>query len=292
MNRQKLLLILLLGLFALALAYAYRATPRQSQVSEAASRRPAQTRPPTSGRPSASAAEPRVHLELLVREDGASLGFKRNIFRFQQPAPPHLPPPPSSTVVLPPPPPPPVLEAALPAAAERQRELARFTFLGFLLKDGVKSIFLSANEEIFVVRKGDRFGNNKRFLVAELTPERLTIRQDDDPRPIIIPLVEQAPLMEAPTFSPGQEFPDRSGQTRPRRPLLPVPASEDLRPVEPVEPPEVLEPTKPPGRTRPPELTEPAEPVQIPVYEAVPIKMLPLEPTTPPQDVAPNEDPR
>lgn len=292
MNRQKLLLILLLGLFVLALAYAYRATPRQSRVAEVASRRPASTRPAVSAGPSASAAEPRVHLELLVREDDAPLGFKRNIFRFRQP------PPPASTVVLPPPPPPPALEAALPAATARQRELARFTFLGFLLKDGVKSIFLSANEEIFVVRKGDRFGNNKRFLVAELTPERLTIRQDDDPRPITIPLVEQAPLVEAPTFSPGQEFPGRSGQTRPRRPLPPVQASEDLRPVEPVEPPEVPEPhevperTKPPERAKPPERTEPAEPVQIPVYEAVPIKMLPVEPMTPPQDVAPNEDPR
>jgi hypothetical protein len=282
MNRQKLLLILLLGLFVLALAYAYRTTPRQSQVSEVDPRRPASTRPEAAAGRSVSAAEPRVQLELLVREDDASLGFKRNIFRFRQSATAPLPPPPVPTVALLPPPPPPTP----PVAAARQNELARFTFLGFLLKDGVKSIFLSSNEEIFVVRKGDRFGNNKRFLVTELTPERLTIRQDYDPRPIIIPLVEQAPLVEAPSFSPPQEFPGRSGQTRPRRPLPPAPASEDLRPTEPVEPVEPTEPTEPTGQA------EPAGPVQMPGYEAAPIKMLPLEQTTPPQDVAPQKDPR
>jgi hypothetical protein len=267
MNRQKLLLILLLGLFVLALAYAFRATPRQTQVSEVASRRPASTRPAASAGPSASAAEPRVHLELLVREDDASLGFKRNIFRFRQPAPSPLPPPPSSTVVLPPPPPPPVFEAAMPAAAARQRELARFTFLGFLLKDGVKSIFLAAGDEIFVVKKGDRFGKDRSFFVADLTPERLIIRQNDDPRPIAVSLVEQAPLVESPSLSPSQGPPGRGGPTHRRWPPLPERPGEDLRPAE------------------------PAPPFEPGAGEAVPLEQPPAEQTPPPQDAAPSEDP-
>jgi hypothetical protein len=265
MNRQKRLLILLLGLFALALVYAFRAMPRQTRVAAPASPSTSAPRPSAAVAPEAPAARTRVQLELLVREKESSPGFKRNIFRFRQAAP--APPPPMPKVVLPPPPPPPVIEEVMPVATERQRELARFTFRGFLLKDGVRSIFLAAGEELFVVRKGERFGSNGRFLVTEITAERLTIRQDDDPRPITVSLVEQAPLAEAPSLSPRQGPPGGGGpQSRRRSPPFELP----VHGPPPIEPPPPVEPV--------PEQWMPVEPP-------------PAEPMLPPQEAAPKEDP-
>ena len=48
-----------------------------------------------------------------------------------------------------------------------------------------------------MVKKGDRFGRNRQFLVSEMTPQRLIVRQGEDPRPIVLSLVEQAPLAPA-----------------------------------------------------------------------------------------------
>lgn len=258
MNRQKLLLTILAGILLLALGYAFWATPRQERISGGAPRRPAVSAPAEGAKSSAAEDEMRVRLELLTREDGSSPDFKRNIFHLQQPEPKPLPLPP------PPPPLPPSAGATTaPLATEEvQRELARFTFLGFLLKDGVKTIFLSANEEIFVVKKGDRFGNVRRFLVTELNSEKLTIRQDDDPRPIIVPLVEQAPLMEASGHSPGPDVPSRSIPMRRGGTRLPVYPSAEQRPVELPERPELpipLEPAQPPEPAQPTEPTETME---------------------------------
>jgi len=194
MNRQRVLLMILLGLLALALLYALSATPRQSRVADSGRRTPVEA----SGRSAAvdapgDEADNRVHLELLAREKEKYPGFKRDIFRFYQPPPKPQPPP---VKVAPPPPPPVPIES--PVTVEVQRELARFTFLGFLRKDGQKTIFLSSGEDIFVVKKGDRFGKAKSFVVTDLTPEKLTIRQEDDPRPIVVSLVEQAPLAVSP----------------------------------------------------------------------------------------------
>lgn len=282
MNRQKLLLLILVGILALALGYAYRATPRQEKVSGEDRRRPAATRPEAAAKPAAPVEETRVRLELLTRANEDSPGFKRNIFRFRQPAPPPPPPVPSP----PPPPPPPAapVEAA-PAMEETQRELARFTFLGFLLKEGVKTIFLSANEEIFVVKKGDRFGKEKRFLVTDLTPELLTIRLNGDPRSIAVPLLEQTPLVPGVPGAAAAPLrrPPVTGAPMPRRGFPPPSGTGGIRP--PVEPADI-----PAGETAVPIEQPPAEET-TPSLEAVPIEQPPADGTTPPLEAAPNEVP-
>ncbi|NIQ93650.1 MAG: hypothetical protein GWN87_05165 [Desulfuromonadales bacterium] len=73
--------------------------------------------------------------------------------------------------------------------------LERFTFLGFLDKKSKRTVFLASGEEIFLVKKGDRFGEKGRFAVLDITEEELTIRQGDHPRLISITLVEEAPLV-------------------------------------------------------------------------------------------------
>lgn len=256
MNRQKVLLTILAGLFVLALGYAFWATPRQAKISNGDARQAAATAPAGGSPAAAETEEMRVRLELLTRENETTPDYKRNIFHFRLPAPKPLPPPP---------PPPPALPRGPSLEAEEvQRELARFTFLGFLLKDGVRTIFLSANEEIFVVKQGDRFGQNNRFRVTDLTPEKLTIQQNGDPRPIVVSLVEQAPLVEAPGYSPIQSVPiqsvpSRSVPSRRRGSLLPTPDSEEQQPVEPLQALESPDAAKPPDSIEPADTTAPPE---------------------------------
>jgi len=190
MNRQKRLLIILLGILLLAGGYAYLNMPRQERVSRRETPRPTATAVRASGETSGELA---VRLDLLEPKKGESPGYKRDIFNFPAPPPPPPPPPPKPE---PEPEPEPVVEVVEPVVpVEVQKELARFTFLGFLEKKGEKTIFLSFGDEIFLVKKDDVFGEEIVFRVISLTPEELTIRQEDDPRSIIIPLVEQAPLV-------------------------------------------------------------------------------------------------
>lgn len=188
MNRQKLLLLVLVALLAAAIAYAIFASPRQERVPAQTGKQSARPRPETRGKETGSAFGPSVRLELLEKEKVKFPGVRRDLFGTlfveKPPAPPPPPPPP---VVAPPPPPPPVDVV--------RQELARFTFLGFLKKEGEWTIFLSSGGEIFLVQKGDRFGRGGEFHASEITPERLTIRRGEEGSPIVIPLVEQGPLV-------------------------------------------------------------------------------------------------
>ena len=205
MNRQKLLLAILLGVLALALVYAFWKTPRQRQVVNTPGSNMSRHRAPQALKKESSGGRTRVHIDLLNREKQAFPGAKKDIFGPLYVEKPPPPPPPAPPVVRVPPP---ASQVAPPAPETVQKQLARFNFLGFLQKDGEKTVFLSSGNDIFVVKKGSRFGKNKEFQVAELTPEKLVIHQDDDPRPITILLVENAPLvpssMRAPARAPGR----------------------------------------------------------------------------------------
>lgn len=211
MNRQRLALAVLVGILILALAYAFWATPRQQRVAAPGGAPSARTRPAPTPRVEAPGDEGRVRLDLLARDEQEFPGFKRDIFRYPpvaRPPAPKPPPPAPEPVPEPEPEPEPVLEPEPVVPVEVQRELARFTFLGFLQKGGVKTIFLSSGGELFVVKQGDRFGKERAFHVIGLSAELLTIRQGDDPRSINIPLVEQAPLAPAAPAPPaGHDVP-------------------------------------------------------------------------------------
>ncbi len=70
--------------------------------------------------------------------------------------------------------------------------MAKFTFLGFLKKDDKKTIFLAKENEILLVKKGDKIANN--YQVANITDEALTINPISGEGQIVIPLVENMPL--------------------------------------------------------------------------------------------------
>jgi len=145
----------------------------------------------------------RVRLDLLDRAPGFAATGGKNIFQslFTEeivkvpvplPPPPPPPPPPPAKKTAPPPLPP--VQAQAPPVVEPPyiRDLANFTFLGFLKKDSLKKIFLTNGKEIFVVKKGDKIAN--KYDVTSLTEESLTITSLQDSGEIVIPLIENRPL--------------------------------------------------------------------------------------------------
>lgn len=266
MKRQHLLLLLLLLLLAGAIGYSILASPRQERVAPAA--RAAQTQKPSAGVVQDSGI--RLRTDLLDEAPRPFAGVKRDLFYGAEPvvavavkkvvAPP---PPVVPVEPLPPPPPPPPTEQEL-----MRIELGRFTFLGYLEKEGRRTIFLRAEGEPFVVKLGDRFGNKKQFLVVSLAPTRMEVRAGDDPQLYPIILVEQEALVprlpaageRPPDATPGaaqQPFP--SAAPRPSRlggragfgARTPIQASQ---PSETATPEETMFETTPP-----PEIPQPVE---------------------------------
>ena len=153
MNRQKTFLLILLLLFAAALIFSFYRAPRQKTVAKLkfAPGSVAETR--KTGALAKTDAK-KLNLELLDKTLPRASGFKRNIFWLSSYET-------KKKLTLPPPPPPPPLPSPPPPLPPSpvqiaKNEMAKFTFLGFLLKDSRKTIFLSKDQEIFVVKKGDK----------------------------------------------------------------------------------------------------------------------------------------
>ena len=213
MNRKKLALFILLIVLVLAVVWSFVSVPRQKtvktlkyapgqkQAAVTATAPPAVKAAAQTAAPAAAGDERTLRLDLLEREQSGFKGYRRNIFKpiftddfmlMKQKAvaikPPPLPPvavvqPP---VVVPPP-------VAQPETL--QNTLARFVFLGYLKKDNRKTIFLSKDKEIILVRKGDKFAG--RYEAKSVTDQALTIVATDTGGEIIIPLIENQPLIAA-----------------------------------------------------------------------------------------------
>ena len=199
MNRQRLILSVFLVLFAASLFYSYLRMPRQKTVDKL-KYQPGMVATRAESKPSKENDTERVRVDLLDRAPGFAATGGKNIFQSLFP---------DETikvsVPLPPPPPPPAKKPAPPPLQQAQsqapavvepppimRELANFTFLGFLKKDSLKKIFLTNGKEIFVVKKGDKIAN--KYDVTSLTDDSLTITSLQDSGEIVIPLIENRPL--------------------------------------------------------------------------------------------------
>ena len=214
MNRQKLTLFILLIVLVLAVVWSFMSVPRQKTVSKL-KYAPGQTQAPVkdaAATPAANAAktapasvatgdERVLRLDLLEREQSGFKGYRRNIFKpiftdeitlMKQKAIAFKPPPSPPIAVAPPPKvePPPVAQPET-----LQSTLARFVFLGYLKKDNRKTIFLAKDKEIILVRKGDKFAG--RYEAKSVTDQALTIVANDSGEEIIIPLIENQPLIAA-----------------------------------------------------------------------------------------------
>lgn len=189
MNRQRLLLAVLVGLLILSLVYAFWAMPRQEQVPPRAAGR-APMKAAEAGRKGPPAAD-RLHLELLTEAPQAFPGAGRDIFRFRGGwAPPVV------EMVLPeppvpepqPPPPPPTPEQLL------RDKVKGFVFLGFLDKGGVRTVFLSGDGEVYLVKAGDRFGRDGELVAREIDEKELVVGSADIAEVVRVRLMENEAL--------------------------------------------------------------------------------------------------
>jgi hypothetical protein len=209
MNRQKLILCLLLIVLAGSIAYSVLRSPPERRAATLTYRPGVAVPVPArsgAGQPQGGSAEGRVHLALLDRELPRFAGFRRNIFSpiFSEETklPPFrpLPPPPRPVAIAPPPPPPPPMPVLPPVPPPppptpdeiAAGEMAKFTFLGFLKKGGARTVFLSSNNEIFLAKKGTTLLS--KFQVTDLTDDAITIKTIAGGRELVIPLVENRAL--------------------------------------------------------------------------------------------------
>jgi len=207
MNRQKLALFLLLIALACALAYSFWRSPRARHVA-ALTYRPGATAPAPRKAAAANPVEGRVHLELLDRELPHFAGYRRDLFtplfheEVKLPPIKALPPPPKPVRLPPPPAQPAAALAPAPPTPEQlaAAELARFTFLGFLQKNGEKTVFFSNNNEIFLAKKGEKLGD--KFLVTGISDDALTLKPLAGGSEMAIPLVENRSLSVRRTSKP------------------------------------------------------------------------------------------
>ena len=192
MNRQKVVLAILVVGLLIAVGTSIIRFPRQQTVDKRVLDSDGKTG--VSSITKGARDDAQLHLELLQKNQVSFNGFKRNIFApifrdFSK-----LPPVKPVKVTTPPPPPPPPPVVPESPEAVMQRDLAQFTFVGFLDKERKKTIFLSKNKEIFLVKKGERIAG--KYEAAAITDEALTIRAVDGGTAVVtIPLVENKALI-------------------------------------------------------------------------------------------------
>src|ERR1039457_2412152 len=212
MNRQKLTLLILLIVLVIAVVWSFISVPRQKTVT-ILKYAPGQTQATVKAAvstcganttktlsPAVSGDERTLRLDLLERKQSGFKGYRRNIFKpiftgeirlMKQTAVAIKPPPIPPVAVIPPKvEPPPVAQPET-----LQKTLARFVFLGYLKKDNRKTIFLSKDNDIILVRKGDRFAG--RYEAKSVSDQALTIVATDSGEEIIIPLIDNQPLIAA-----------------------------------------------------------------------------------------------
>jgi hypothetical protein len=210
MNRKKLALFILLIVLVLAVVWSFMSVPRQKKVATlkyapgktaaaVQARVSAASALKSSAAPASSPDERTLRLDLLDREQSVFKGYRRNIFKpiftdeiaLMKLKAVAIKPPPLPPVAVPPP----KVEPPVAQPETLQSTLARFVFLGYLKKDNRKTIFLSKDKEIILVRKGDKFAG--RYEAKSITDQALTIVATDTGEEIIIPLLENQPLVAA-----------------------------------------------------------------------------------------------
>ena len=252
MSRQRQLLAVLVAVLAASLLYAFLSMPRQEQApprtappkpAVAKAAKSAKPVPPGKSAKPVKASGDRLLLELLDREPMKFPGAGRDIFRLA-----------GGVVVVdvepeevvPPPPPPP---KPPPTPEEILRDsVTEITFLGFLEKRGVRTVFLSSGGEVYLVKSGERFGKNKELIAEEITGKQLVVGWVDGPETVTVQLLENEKLqptstggaapVRGSTVSPFGVSSQRPGGLAPRRLLMPQRTPVGEPPPEAETPPE------------------------------------------------------
>ena len=213
MNRKRVILAALLGVLALCLVYAYVATPRLEKAPPRTVSQRVRTEPKPTGDLKAKEVSERIDFDFLTVEGGDFPAAKRDIFHFVQ----RRPAPPVAVVK------PPVVEPVQPKPVVPievvQQSLSRFTFLGFLEKSGEKTVFLSSSGKLFLAKRGENFGADREFQVADIVGNILKVRHEGRDGLLEIPLIEQQKL-NASVSAPAKLPPRPGASSQPGRRIL------------------------------------------------------------------------
>jgi hypothetical protein len=71
-------------------------------------------------------------------------------------------------------------------------EVGQFAFLGYLQKENRRTVFLTKNNEILLVKKGDRIIG--KYEVADISENMMTIALGPGGEQVAIPLQQNRPL--------------------------------------------------------------------------------------------------
>ena len=194
MNRKRVILGALLGVLAICLVYAYLATPRLEKAPPRAADQRKQPANEKSPEVDEKESRGRIDFAYLTLEPQEFTGAQRDIFRFgRRPLVKTAPPPP---IVQKEAPKPVIMPKVVPVEVV-QKSLSQFTFLGFLEKDGEKTVFLSSSGDLFLVKQGERFGARQEFLVDQIDNKLLKVRHTGREGLIEIQLIEKQKLNAA-----------------------------------------------------------------------------------------------
>jgi hypothetical protein len=218
MNRKRVIFVALLGGLMLSLLYAYLTMPRLEKAPPKSVRqRVPSTLKGTRTLP-ATAAQGRINFDFLTVEPLEFTGVERDIFHFKTHRPTRTSPPvavvaPVTPVVTLP------AEALIPFGVV-QKALGKFTFLGFLEKAGEKTVFLSSGGKLFLAKRGENFGADQEFQVANIEGNLLQVRHAGRDGLVEIPLIEKQKL-SASVSSPATMQPLAGGGSQPQARTLP-----------------------------------------------------------------------
>lgn len=195
MNRQRLILFILVILFGIVSIWSYSAIPRLKTAGTLPDKPVQQAKKAvvvTGKKVPVTDDGTKLNIAILDNESPEFKGYRRNIFKplfvsemnIARQISLAIKPIPLSKVVMPP------QQQVL--IQPETAQLARFTFLGFLKKGSVKTIFLASDKEILLVKKGDKFAG--RYEATEISDQALTLVVTETGTEIVIPLLENQQL--------------------------------------------------------------------------------------------------
>lgn len=245
--KSKRILGFLIPAFIAALIYGYLQMPKQERITTSDDK--SFQRPQAKKQKSASTGKeafPRLRTDLLERQTQIYPGVRRNLFsaaivgsQIEEEIEVIIEKPPAvivTPVFVPPPPPPPRLPSPQEVA---QKDLARYKFVGFFKKGEKKTIFLSLDGEILLVRKGEYLGRDRKYYVVNITDTTLKLRKDGV-GDFSIELIDQEsfsaiPFQSGPSISPSnswQEPPESAPESYQQDQPESLPISDDVLPTE------------------------------------------------------------
>ncbi len=229
MNRKRVILAALLGVLSACVIYAYLATPRLEKAPPRNANQRVQRSVKVTGDLESKNVQERIDFAFLIAETQEFSRAKRDIFRFGGRPSVKIAPKPAAPVAFTSPIA--AFKPVLPVVVEKA--LSEFTFLGFLEKAGEKTVFLSSSGNIFLVKRGESFGIDQEFLVADIDDDLLKVRHAGRERLIEIQLIEQQKLNTS-VSAPAHIKPAAKASNQPRTRAF-KPKRRVVRPAAPQE---------------------------------------------------------